>query len=213
MTLNHPVCRRESASLLPNPFSSAVIMALLTVLGCSSEEGSGDGRDTGGSGASATGGASGNPAGGAGGIPNLCPEDPGITACGSEICSPVEANLASICVQNCCTSDMKCGTRNAIASTECVAKVTDTAMCPNVTLFGMQVPGCCVPNETLCGVQDVSGLFGGGCVPRCRLAAISSEITNVSCADGMPAGACTTAGAGGMGGGDSGAGGTGNSSG
>jgi hypothetical protein len=133
--------------------------------------------------------------------------------CGSETCAEVEPSLAAICVQNCCTSDMKCGTHNAIGPTACMPKLVDESMCPTTTVFGMAVAGCCVPDQTLCGVQDVSGLFGGGCVPRCSLAAFQSGITNVNCADGTPAGGCAMAGNGGMGAGSAGTGGAGGSAG
>jgi hypothetical protein len=196
----------------PYLFSSAVLSSLLVLLSCSSKDDDDDsGSQRGGSAGAPSGGGAGT--GGTGGAANTCPEDPGIMTCGSETCSEVEPSLAAICVRNCCTSDMKCGTQNGIGPTACMPKLVDESMCPMTTVFGMSVSGCCVPNQTLCGVQDVSGLFGGGCVPRCSLATFQSGITNVNCADGTPAGECSTAGNGGMGGGNAGTGGAGGSAG
>jgi hypothetical protein len=190
----------------PHVFWNVALGSLLVVLGCSSK---GDDENADGSGGMPAAGAGGAAGGGAGGAPNLCPADPGVMTCGSETCSEVEPSLASICVQNCCTSDMKCGTHNALRSMGCVPELVDESMCPTATVFGMEVPGCCVPNDTLCGVQDVSGLFGGGCVPRCSVAALSPGVTNVNC-DGTPAGECAAAGSGGMSaGGSAGSGGMG----
>jgi hypothetical protein len=187
----------------PRLFSNVALVSLLVVLACSSKDDDDDktggsagtpaagvGGDSGSAGSSAAGG-------GAGGAANVCPVDPGIMICGSETCSEIEPSLAAICVQNCCTSDTKCGTHNALRSMGCLPKLVDESMCPTTTVFGMEVPGCCVPNDTLCGIQDVSGLFGGGCVPRCTAATLSPGVTNVNC-DGTPAGACATAGTGGM---------------
>jgi hypothetical protein len=167
---------------------------------------------TGGSAGSTASGMTGG-SGGMGGLGSLimCPMDPGVSTCGSETCEAVDANLAMICVQNCCTSDMKCGRLNAspVGSKTCAPMVNEDPDCPAimVPVVGM-VPGCCMDDGMTCGVQDQTGIFGGGCRSRCSAAILSSGIMDISC-DGETMKACPAP----MGGGSGGAGGMGGAAG
>jgi hypothetical protein len=183
-------------------------IVLVAVMGCTSSDhskktSSETKEGTSGNAVPMTPGDAGTSTGGTGGSASPCPTDPGIMMCGTEACAPVEATLAQICVQTCCTEDMKCGTLNAspIGSKTCAPKLVDSSMCPAETILGTSVPGCCA-DGTLCGLQDVSGVLGGGCVARCMVSTLVSGIANVNCTDGTPAGMCAaaTGGAGGSGG-------------
>lgn len=155
------------------------------------------------------------PDGGAldGGGTELCPAEPGITECGREACDPVDADLAMLCVQNCCTADTKCGRRNGrIAGATCQPKSADPD--PDctpimVSVVGM-LGGCCMDDGVTCGLQDTTGLFGGGCVSRCMTASLVPDVMALSC-DGATMMACSEPEGGGAGGqgGEGGAGGSG----
>ena len=143
---------------------------LMTGVACGGGDDGGGDKDKAGSGGASAGvgggssGAGGSVAtgtggnGGMGGVGSLlmCPMDPAIAKCGSETCEPVAANLAMICVQNCCTSDMKCGTLNAspVGTKMCAPKVDEDPDCPAVSILGMNIPGCCMDDKKTCGVQD-----------------------------------------------------------
>src|SRR5690349_16022369 len=144
-----------------------VWVAVVVAMGCGSEEkpdsngGTGGAGGTGGMSASGGtgggGGASGMTAsGGMGGMGgsggSFCPADPGITMCGATACPAVDPGLSMICVQTCCTDAMACGTRMAAIGGACNVPMENNTMCPNETVMGTMVPGCCLMDGMTCGI-------------------------------------------------------------
>jgi hypothetical protein len=149
-------------------------------------------------------------AAGAGAMPMICGEQMDTTACGP--CPEVAANLAMICVQACCTADGQCGTlnNNAALPGTCAPPIENNSMCPNEVILGTDVPGCCVEGTNTCGVVDLIGIAGGGCVDRAQ-ASVLSPLAPLNC-DGTPVmmtGGTAGAGAAGSGAAGSGAAGSG----
>jgi hypothetical protein len=134
-----------------------------------------------------TGGAGGMMATGTGGtagtMASLCPTDPGITMCGTETCPPVSAGLATACVQTCCTADNACGTGNALMAGMCVAPVMNTSMCPDESIMGSMVPGCCVEGGNECGIINL--LTDMSCIGRASVPPFLATLAPMNC-DGTP---------------------------
>ncbi|MDH5671147.1 MAG: hypothetical protein OEZ06_03300 [Myxococcales bacterium] len=170
------------------------LVAAVALVACGGDEGSNDGnmptgtaaapatQGTGGTTATQT-GASTAAGTGATEMPMLmCPADQGITSCGGAACAPVEANLAMICIQTCCTDTGACGQFNA-ASGEACRDVSGGSghQCPDEMILGSSVPGCCVDGSNSCGVLDLTGLLGGGCIERSMAAIVAPGITALNC--------------------------------
>jgi hypothetical protein len=172
--------------------------------------GTGTGGSTG-TGGAAVGTGTGSGGTGTGGAGMLCPAGT-VTSCGGQACPAIAANLAMICVQSCCTADMKCGQHNAITNSACMdSSAIPAGMCPSEMIFGQMVAACCVPNTNTCGILDATGLAGGGCIARSMVPAQLGALAPKNC-DGTtpPAGmAGAGAGTGGMGTGGKGTGGMG----
>lgn len=177
--------------------STWMVLPLLLVLSACGEDKKDDNGGGSGAGAGTTGavaGTTGSAAGTTGGVAGStsCPADPGITMCGGAACPPIGA-LAMACVQNCCTTDGKCGTLNAAAGSACMAAAVNDTLCPNETILGNMATGCCVPNTNQCGVVDT--LTGSGsCIARESVPLAS--LASANCDGTTPTG---TAGAGGAG--------------
>jgi hypothetical protein len=73
-----------------------------------------------------------------------------------------------LCIQSCCTADNKCGTHNAAMNGACAAVVMNTSKCPDESIAGQMVQGCCTSDGKTCGIVDSAGLGGmiNSCVSR-----------------------------------------------
>ncbi len=190
-----------------------VWVCCVTALGCSSKKNN-DAAGAAGTGGTTVVGTGGSTAPGTGGMPaSLCPMPATpITSCGGVACPAVSAGLAAACVQICCTSANQCGTHNAALDTsnaQCMAPMQNSSLCPDETIMGNNVPGCCVPNTNTCGIQDL--LTGMGCIPRnsMLLALIAPGLQPKNCDGTAPPMGAAGAGTGGMGTGGMGTGGMG----
>ena len=189
------------------------VLVSFAAVGCGSTDKANDSTGTGGAAPAPTGTGGVAPTAGTGGAVATGTGTggaaaPAITECGGVMCPA--AGMIALLRPTCCTADNKCGTASAMTPTVCELPYVNTSKCPETTILGQMVPGCCMDDMTTCGVKDISGLFGGGCNSRCSSAALSPGILPASCSDGVPMGMCpAAAGTGGMGTGGTGTGGMG----
>jgi hypothetical protein len=83
------------------------------------------------------------------------------TMCGAVMCAAGE----------CCTAMMECGMMSPLGM--CLPAFVDPGghMCPDETIAGMMVPGCCTEGGVECGVVD--SLTGSGCASRATASQIA----------------------------------------
>lgn len=100
--------------------------------------------------------------------------------CGGVVCTVPAGSTLTPC---CNPMTNTCGMMGTFA---CLAVYEDPAphMCPNETIMGVMVPGCCA-DGTLCGVVDL--LLSGGCTERESIPALIATLPPLYCADGSPA--------------------------
>jgi hypothetical protein len=165
--------RLSSALLLAAPLAWAVGCGGVTDIGFqgydSGVSGSGGSATTGGAGGSTTtggtgggitdGGTGGIADGGAGGTVNTGGSGNASGLCGGVVCP--DAPFPQ--VESCCTND-KCGFSSSFIGGQCIEANQPgkpDASCPDMSMQGFTLPGCCKPNG-MCGVQDT--FIGLGCV-------------------------------------------------
>jgi hypothetical protein len=188
-------------------------LACALALGCSKKSNNNAGAAGTGGAATGTGGAATGTGGtGTGGAMLACPTAT-VTSCGGVACPAVSAALAQACTQTCCTAAGQCGTHNALldtANAQCAVTPQNTTMCPDETITGTAVPGCCTSDGITCGVVDI--LTGSNtCVARNSpaLALLGASLAPKNCDGSTPATGTAGTGTGGMGTGGMGTGGTG----
>jgi hypothetical protein len=123
--------------------------------------------------------------------------EPGPAMCGTNACTAIEPT--ALCIKTCCTADNMCGTKNTIAPT-CMVPPVNNSMCPDETIGGTPVAGCCVSEMTNeCGINNILGV-GPACVGRTSplLATFGAMLEAKTCDGSAVMGGA--GGAGGMGG-------------
>lgn len=174
-------------------WTMAVLLCAVSGMGCSKKTNTGGAAGfagdfgaagfvtaTGGTGAVAGMGA----AGGAAGMPATT------VPCGAMTCS---AGGIPIPVMLCC-ADQATGTCGLLSGTTCTPRATPNPNCPSVTIGPANVPGCCLPDGTTCGIDGYPLM--AGCASSSTLAQFGVMVAAKHC-DGTPIG---TAGMGGQGG-------------